>query len=246
MHNTPEATPAALRSPAAARLSAEATRIAAALASAERQRAAALDASAEPEPQASMPTREELERARLQDLADGGARLAELQGRADAARALAAAWRQRVEAARLSADRAGREADEHRTSLEEARALVLVAQSAAAQEAMPEAEVRYWDALGALRAAIVELAALQAISAAAHRARIRQGTPLAALSPVEVPAVVHLSVPGLRVVNAHGQRFMPGDTDRDNVGIADLSGLAEQAAHRILETMAEPEKNHED
>ena len=181
MTNTP--------TPPVAALYAERQAVKQRIAEATARLAAARDAAARPAPTFETITDLEIERARLQDLADAGARQAELIARRAAAAKALQDHANDIAAAKREAVLAEAAVQHETMSMEELRRLELVAISIAATPMIEAAEAAYRRAAKAMIDALADLRATVAAAGADQVARLRQGTTNEGLSPFEFGGV---------------------------------------------------------
>lgn len=128
----------------------------------------------------------DIERARLQDLGDGGSRQADLKARSELAAKATAAHASSIAAAKHEAMLAEAAVQHETASLDEVRRLELVALSQAAVPMIPDAEAAYRAAAVAMVDALAKLRATVAAAGADQVARSRAGTTMEGLSPFEM------------------------------------------------------------
>lgn len=218
---------------AAHKLHLETQRIKAALASAEAALQAARAAAAVPKPTVQPIGPGELEQARLSDLAgQTEGKLSKLEATKAADAQALVDWAAANAASVAEVARQEAAVKFHAGSLKEARRLELIAMSTAAAALRDHAASAYVAAFNALQVAGAELAALNMIAGGAGRQRVREGSRLEPMSPLELQ-VGPVEVPALEALNAYGQPREPGNDSVNQVRVQ--SDAMRRAAYRRAE-----------
>lgn len=221
---------------AARKLHLETQRIKANLAAAETALQEARTVAAMPKPNVQKIGPAELETARLSDLAgQTEGKVAELEAtKAGEAKALAD-WKTANAAAVAEVARQEAAVQFHTAALKEARRLELIAMSEEARQLQEEAEAAYVAAFEAVQAAGAELAALKMIAAGSWMQKLREGSPMAELSPLELK-VGSVEVPALGALDAYGRPMQQGAHSKDQVHV-DADVMRRAASRRAEEIM---------